>query len=154
MPTPDAAVEGGLFADCAFPADCECRKRGYEHEAEDCLVPTIVQAFARVNFPAAAALFGGKTPDVTVQQRAEGRMAAWAVTVLSDIANADLYRDHPHATTYLDDFQPLVRIIGENLWDLGGRALMAKVHGVIAERYPRPGANLDRAWNGVGDWTP
>lgn len=35
-----------IFSDCAFPRDCECAKRGYEHELDRCAVPRVRQAAA------------------------------------------------------------------------------------------------------------
>lgn len=36
----------GIFPDCAFPDDCECAKRGYQHELESCGVTRVREAAA------------------------------------------------------------------------------------------------------------
>ena len=32
------------FPDCAFPDDCQCAQRGYQDEADHCLVPRVREA--------------------------------------------------------------------------------------------------------------
>jgi hypothetical protein len=40
------------FPDCQFPDDCECRKRGYELERENCAVPQVAAAADMIGVPA------------------------------------------------------------------------------------------------------
>jgi hypothetical protein len=45
-------MTGAIFPDCAFPDDCECAKRGYQHEADRCQVPRVAAAAALLGAPA------------------------------------------------------------------------------------------------------
>jgi hypothetical protein len=40
-----------IFSDCAFPADCQCAPRGYEHERDCCAVPAVSRAAAHLLGP-------------------------------------------------------------------------------------------------------
>ncbi len=146
MANPAVPVETPLD-DCAFPDACECKKRGIDIEAEGCLVPTIVAAIKAAGL---AQFLSG--PFETANQRAVFRCQQWSLAHLDNLAQADLYRDAPEATAYLDEFRPLVEQIGETLYELGGHDAMLAVYAVIAERYPVLSRHLELAWNGIGDW--
>jgi hypothetical protein len=40
-----------IFPDCAFPEDCQCAARGYEHEMESCAVPGVAAAAKLLGMP-------------------------------------------------------------------------------------------------------
>lgn len=75
------------------------------------------------------------------------------VAELLDMANRDPNPGTELYAAYLERDKPRAREIGERLYEVGGHALMERVHQTIVARAPPySGRHLDYAWDGVGDW--
>jgi hypothetical protein len=88
-----------LFPDCRQPDDCECRKRGYEHEADSCRIPLVKRAIETLffsdddllewsddmlmQFVAAAILVAEGTVPPLPEQGEGLRLVPWAIAHVS-----------------------------------------------------------------------
>jgi hypothetical protein len=45
------------FSDCAYPEDCQCAARGYQHERDHCAVAAVIEAAKEIGLDTEA-LFG------------------------------------------------------------------------------------------------
>lgn len=52
-----------IFPDCAFPDDCQCAARGYEHERTSCAVPRVKEALEMLVGHVPPAVLRGTNPE-------------------------------------------------------------------------------------------